>query len=182
MNWLFKEEPTHYSYDDLVRDGKTSWTGVRNPLAQKHLRSGEEGRSDLLLSHGRREGGRRHLQGAAATPIRIRRTRRGKLYAVDVGAGEEARSARSRSPQIKADKSFAIVPAGPDAAPVGDAGHRRGVGADRGDERDKAACRSLTAARQPCPCSRLASAAGTQSGGSVRRSDCGVAVRRRSAR
>ena len=37
MNWLFKEEPTHYSYDDLVRDGKTSWTGVRNPVAQKHL-------------------------------------------------------------------------------------------------------------------------------------------------
>jgi predicted RNA-binding protein with PUA-like domain len=39
MNWLFKEEPTHYSYDDLVRDGKTSWSGVKNPLAQKHLRS-----------------------------------------------------------------------------------------------------------------------------------------------
>ncbi len=38
MNWLFKEEPTHYSYDDLVRDGKTSWSGVKNPLAQKHLR------------------------------------------------------------------------------------------------------------------------------------------------
>ena len=29
MNWLFKEEPTHYSYDDLVRDGETSWSGVR---------------------------------------------------------------------------------------------------------------------------------------------------------
>src|SRR6266496_5690583 len=38
MNWLFKEEPTHYSYDDLGRDGKTSWSGVKNPLAQKHLR------------------------------------------------------------------------------------------------------------------------------------------------
>ena len=39
MNWLFKEEPTHYNYDELVRDGKTTWTGVRNPLAQKHLRT-----------------------------------------------------------------------------------------------------------------------------------------------
>jgi predicted RNA-binding protein with PUA-like domain len=39
MNWLFKEEPTHYSFDDLVRDKKTVWSGVRNPLAQKHLRS-----------------------------------------------------------------------------------------------------------------------------------------------
>ena len=42
-NWLFKEEPTHYSYDDLVRDGKTSWTGVKNPLAQKHLRAVRKG-------------------------------------------------------------------------------------------------------------------------------------------
>jgi predicted RNA-binding protein with PUA-like domain len=38
-NWLFKEEPTHYSFDDLVKDGSTEWSGVKNPLAQKHLRS-----------------------------------------------------------------------------------------------------------------------------------------------
>jgi predicted RNA-binding protein with PUA-like domain len=43
MNFLFKEEPTHYSWDDLVRDGKTSWTGVKNSLAQKHLRSVKKG-------------------------------------------------------------------------------------------------------------------------------------------
>jgi predicted RNA-binding protein with PUA-like domain len=43
MNWLFKEEPTHYSYDDLVRDGKTSWIGVKNALAQKHLRQVKKG-------------------------------------------------------------------------------------------------------------------------------------------
>jgi predicted RNA-binding protein with PUA-like domain len=39
MNWLFKEEPTHYSFDDLVREKKTVWSGVKNALAQKHLRS-----------------------------------------------------------------------------------------------------------------------------------------------
>ena len=43
MNWLFKEEPTHYSYDDLAKDRKTSWSGVKNPLAQKHLRSVRRG-------------------------------------------------------------------------------------------------------------------------------------------
>jgi predicted RNA-binding protein with PUA-like domain len=43
MNFLFKEEPTHYAYDDLVRDGKTSWTGVKNALAQKHLRQVKRG-------------------------------------------------------------------------------------------------------------------------------------------
>ena len=43
MQWLFKEEPSNYSYDALERDGKTSWTGVKNPLAQKHLRSVQKG-------------------------------------------------------------------------------------------------------------------------------------------
>ena len=43
MNWLFKEEPTHYSFDDLVKDGRTRWSGVKNPLAQKHLRGVRRG-------------------------------------------------------------------------------------------------------------------------------------------
>lgn len=43
MNWLFKEEPTHYSYDSLVKDKQTIWSGVKNPLAQKHLRSVKKG-------------------------------------------------------------------------------------------------------------------------------------------
>src|SRR5437899_12695203 len=43
MNWLFKEEPTHYGFDALIKDGKTVWSGVKNPLAQKHLRSVKKG-------------------------------------------------------------------------------------------------------------------------------------------
>jgi len=43
MNWLFKEEPTHYGYDALVKDKKAVWSGVKNPLAQKHLRSVKKG-------------------------------------------------------------------------------------------------------------------------------------------
>src|SRR5687767_247650 len=43
MNWLFKEEPANYNYDALARDGKTSWTGVRNPVAQRNLRSIKKG-------------------------------------------------------------------------------------------------------------------------------------------
>jgi predicted RNA-binding protein with PUA-like domain len=41
--WLFKQEPDEYSYTDLERDGRTTWTGVRNPVAQKHLRATREG-------------------------------------------------------------------------------------------------------------------------------------------
>src|SRR5690242_6361764 len=43
MNWLFKEEPTHDSFDALVKDKRTVWSGVKNPLAQKHLRSVKKG-------------------------------------------------------------------------------------------------------------------------------------------
>src|SRR5204862_551966 len=43
MNWRFKEEPAHYAFDALVKDKKTVWSGVKNPLAQKHLRSVKKG-------------------------------------------------------------------------------------------------------------------------------------------
>lgn len=43
--WLFKEEPTHYSFDDLVRDGLTTWDGISNALALKHLRQVKTGDS-----------------------------------------------------------------------------------------------------------------------------------------
>jgi predicted RNA-binding protein with PUA-like domain len=38
-NYLVKEEPAHYSYAQFAKDGGTTWTGVKNPLAQQHLRS-----------------------------------------------------------------------------------------------------------------------------------------------
>jgi predicted RNA-binding protein with PUA-like domain len=43
MNWLLKEEPTHYGFDALVRDRRTVWSGVKNALAQKHLRGVRKG-------------------------------------------------------------------------------------------------------------------------------------------
>ena len=43
MNWLFKEEPSHYSFDALVKDKRTVWSGVKNPLAQKHLHAVKQG-------------------------------------------------------------------------------------------------------------------------------------------
>ena len=37
--WLVKQEPTAYSWDDFVKDGKTAWTGVRNFQARNNLRA-----------------------------------------------------------------------------------------------------------------------------------------------
>lgn len=42
-HWLVKQEPTAYSWDDFVKDGKTLWTGVRNFQARNHLRTMKKG-------------------------------------------------------------------------------------------------------------------------------------------
>jgi predicted RNA-binding protein with PUA-like domain len=42
-HWLFKEEPDHYSYSDLERDGATLWDGVTNNLARQNLRNVRKG-------------------------------------------------------------------------------------------------------------------------------------------
>jgi predicted RNA-binding protein with PUA-like domain len=45
--WLVKTEPETYSWDDLVRDKKTVWDGVRNFQARKNLKSMQKG--DVVL-------------------------------------------------------------------------------------------------------------------------------------
>jgi predicted RNA-binding protein with PUA-like domain len=41
--WLVKSEPSAYSWANLVADGKTAWTGVRNFTARNNLRSMHKG-------------------------------------------------------------------------------------------------------------------------------------------
>ncbi len=52
-NWLFKEEPEHYSLDDLFRDKRAVWSGVENNLALKHLRSVKKGDQVLYYHTGK---------------------------------------------------------------------------------------------------------------------------------
>lgn len=49
-HWLVKQEPTAYSWEDFVRDGKTAWTGVRNFQARIHLRAMKPG-DQVLFYH-----------------------------------------------------------------------------------------------------------------------------------
>jgi len=51
--WLFKEEPTHYGYADLVRDGRTLWGGVTNNLALQHLRRVRPGDEEFFYHTGK---------------------------------------------------------------------------------------------------------------------------------
>ncbi len=48
--WLVKQEPEAYSFDDLIRDGKTDWTGVRNFQARNNLQAMRAG-DKVLFYH-----------------------------------------------------------------------------------------------------------------------------------
>src|SRR5437588_2984115 len=48
--WLVKSEPDSYSWRDLIADGKTSWTWVRNFTARNNLRSMHVG-DEVLFYH-----------------------------------------------------------------------------------------------------------------------------------
>ena len=41
--WLIKSEPESYSWDDLIRDSRTEWDGVRNNAARLNLRAMKAG-------------------------------------------------------------------------------------------------------------------------------------------
>jgi predicted RNA-binding protein with PUA-like domain len=105
MNWLFKEEPSNYSFDSLVRDGKTSWTGVRNPLAQKHLRAVTKG-DRIFFYHTGDEKAVVGIAKAAAAAYPDPADKTGKLYAVDVLPVRKLDHPVTLA-AVKADRSFA---------------------------------------------------------------------------
>jgi predicted RNA-binding protein with PUA-like domain len=108
MNWLMKEEPTHYSFDDLVRDGKTSWTGVKNALAQKHLRGIQKG-DRIFFYHTGDEKAVVGIARAAGPAYVDPADKTGKLYAVDVVPVKKLRSPVTLA-SVKADRAFASFP------------------------------------------------------------------------
>ena len=52
--WLVKSEPSVYGWDQLLKDKKTSWDGVRNYAARLHLRAMKVG--DQVLYYHSNEG------------------------------------------------------------------------------------------------------------------------------
>ena len=103
--WLVKEEPDHYDYGQLERDRRTVWAGVRNPLAQKHLRAIRTGDRIFYYHTGKEKavvGVARALTDAYPDPA----DPSGKLYAVDI-APEGKLSRPVSLAAIKADRAFA---------------------------------------------------------------------------
>jgi predicted RNA-binding protein with PUA-like domain len=103
-HWLLKSEPSSYSWDQLVKDKHTSWTGVRNFQALANLKAMKAGDPCLFYHSG--EG--KEIVGIAevvraAYPDST--DKEGKAVAVDVKAVEAVKQPVTLA-AIKADPKF----------------------------------------------------------------------------
>jgi predicted RNA-binding protein with PUA-like domain len=105
MNWLVKEEPSNYSFVSLQRDGRTLWSGVRNPLAQKHLKSMTTG-DRVFFYHTGNEKSVVGIARVAAPPAPDPGDATGKLWAVTI-VPDAPLPAPVTLAAIKADPFFA---------------------------------------------------------------------------
>ena len=107
-HWLLKTEPSTYGWNDLVREKTTTWNGVTNPVALKHLAAMERGDNALIYHTGNEKavvGLARVTRSAYPDPA----AEDPKLLVIDI----EAVGPLSRAvplAEIKADALFAESP------------------------------------------------------------------------
>ena len=103
--WLLKTEPSTYSFADLVRDGRTTWDGVSNPVALKHLRAMRKG-DEALIYHTGEEKAIVGVARIASEPYPDPRAGDPKLVVVEL---EPVRPLSKPIPlaAVKADRRFA---------------------------------------------------------------------------
>jgi len=103
--WLLKSEPGVYAFADLVRDKKTTWDGVTNNLALKHIRAMAKG--DLAFIY--HSGDEKSIVGiaeVASEPYPDPKAGDPKIVVVDLKA-KDALARPVSLADIKAKKEFA---------------------------------------------------------------------------
>ena len=106
--WLVKEEPENYSYDQLVADRKTMWAGVKNPLAQKHLRAIRKGDA-IFYYHTGKEKAIVGVAKAASDAYPDPKDATNKAFVVDVAPVKKLARPVTLA-EIKADRAFTTFP------------------------------------------------------------------------
>jgi len=106
--WLVKEEPEHYAFAQLERDGSTVWAGVRNPLSQKHLRGIRKGER-IFYYHTGKEKAVVAVARAASDAYPDPDDATGKAFVVDIVPEKQLHHPVTLA-AIKADRSFADFP------------------------------------------------------------------------
>ena len=103
--WLFKTEPSAYSFQQLEKDKETAWDGVKNNLALKNLKDIQKG-DEILIYHTGDEkaavGIARALSGAYPDPSK----KDPKLLVVDIEAVKPLAKPVTLA-QVKGDKRLA---------------------------------------------------------------------------
>jgi len=102
-DYLLKTEPSEYSFEDLQREKTTTWDGVRNPAAVKHLREMQAGARLVIYE----TGGRSLVVGTAS--VRSVDAADPKKPVVKIRVGKALAKPVSLE-QIKANKLFADSP------------------------------------------------------------------------
>lgn len=108
MNWLFKEEPANYSFDALVKDKRTVWSGVRNPVAQKHLHTVKRG-DRIFYYHTGKEKAVVGIAKALGDGYPDPGDKTGTHAVVDIGPVKKL-TRRVTLAEIKADAAFKTCP------------------------------------------------------------------------
>jgi predicted RNA-binding protein with PUA-like domain len=108
MNWLFKEEPENYSFDSLVKDTRTVWSGVRNPVAQRHLHAVKRG-DRIFYYHTGKEKAIVGIAKALGDSYPDPADKTGKHAVVEVGPVRKLRRPVALA-EIKADATFTMCP------------------------------------------------------------------------
>ena len=106
--WLVKEEPENYAYAQLERDGKTVWAGVRNPLAQKHLKAIRKG-DRIFYYHTGKEKAVVGIAKASSDAYPDPANSSGKQFVVDVAPVRKLAKPVTLA-AIKADTKFSAFP------------------------------------------------------------------------
>jgi predicted RNA-binding protein with PUA-like domain len=83
MNWLVKEEPSNYNFAQFQKDKRTTWSGVRNPVAQRHLRAMSKG-DRVFYYHTGNEKAVVGTARVATAPTPDPNDAEGKLYVVEL--------------------------------------------------------------------------------------------------
>jgi predicted RNA-binding protein with PUA-like domain len=106
MNWLVKEEPENYSFQQFLKDRTTIWAGVRNPVAQRNLREMKKGDRVFFYHTGKEKA---IVGTATVSKTAYPDPKADNLVVVELAAGKELKRAVTLK-EIKADKRFATMP------------------------------------------------------------------------
>ena len=108
MNWLVKEEPENYSFAQFVADGTTVWAGVKNPVAQRNLRSMTKGDRVFFYHTGKEKA----VIGTATVSVPAYpdpKDKSARFVVVELKAGKALKRPVTLA-EIKADTRFALMP------------------------------------------------------------------------